>query len=473
MSGTDPSAGAGISADLEAIGCLGGRPLPVVTAVTAQTSEDGLIDMMPVPAGLIEAQFAAAGRECGLDSGTAAAKVGMLADADSIGTAAGLLSSPRLRARIVDPVCGPTAGERRWADEGWRRAFLRLMPPVCDLLTPNLAEARLLAGLPESADAARIASALLESGFRRLLITDSHPDDAASATDAFFSCQDGEGFTATAARSGSPGGMRGSGCRLAAAIAASVGAHPGAAGIAFAEEIITGKMLVSARCRGQSRPAAGLLAQVQTGIRPPPAGFPPLERPLDVCPITDDPARIGLYASQGFSSAQLRIKDRSEEQVAAAAAAAAAAAGGRLRLFINDHWRQAAAIEGVHGVHLGQQDLDAADLDLIAAAGLRLGVSAHGFFELARARSLRPSYVSLGPVLSPNGKNLPALGMTRLSQLLAVPEIPPTVAIGGIGPDHLAGLRRAGIDAVACMQATSESSDAALMLAAWERAAAA
>ena len=110
------------------------------------------------------------------------------------------------------------------------------------------------------------------------------------------------------------------------------------------------------------------------------AGFPRLEEPLGVCPITDDPARIGEFAGQGFTSAQLRIKDRPEAQIAEACAAAAAAAG-RLRLFVNDHWQVAAATAGVHGVHLGQEDLFAADLELIAAKRLRLGVS--------RARVLR------------------------------------------------------------------------------------
>ena len=466
--GLDSSAGAGIAADLATIRSLGARPLLAATAISAQTSAAGLLDMMAVPPALIESQFAAAGRECRSPSGGASVKVGMLADVASIETVARLLAGCS-GARIVDPVCGPTAGHG-WADDKWRQAFMRQMPPVCDLITPNLAEARFLAGLDEKAAPQAAAAALVEAGFGRVLITDSRPDDARLAVDTFFSANESENFRLCGRRFGS--GVRGSGCRLASAIAASAGAYPGAASISFAEEIVIGRMHVVAACRGRraaSQPTA-LLPQVQASWLA--AGnFPPLAEPLGLCPITDDPARIGEYAQQGFDSAQLRIKNGSEDQIASAVAAAVAAAGGRLRLFVNDHWRAAAATEGVYGVHLGQQDLAVADLGLIASRRLRLGVSAHGFFELAAARSLRPSYISLGPVFAPNSKKLAALGISRLRQLLAADDLPMPVAIGGIGPGDLARLRRMGISGVACMKAVGSPDAAAAMLVAWQQAA--
>ena len=471
IAGSDSSGGAGIAADIAAVCRLGARPLPVLTAVTAQTSRAGLLAHQPVPADLIEAQFAAACAECA--PAPASAKVGMLADADSIKVLARLLSEAvqPARMRIVDPVCGPSRG-RGWATDAWLRAFGREMPTACDLITPNLAEARFLAGLGETAAAAEAAAALLAAGFARVLITDAQPEDRLRVVDSFFSSNPAEDFTLVGERVPESASVRGTGCTLSSAIAASVGAHPGAARIVLAEEITVGKMQAASLCRGQAGeevgrflPQATFSRSAQTG-----AGFRSLDEPLGVCPITDDPAVIGEYADQGFTSAQLRIKDKPEDQVAAALAAAVAAGGGRLRLFANDHWQAAAATAGVYGVHLGQEDIDRADLKLLAAKKLRLGVSAHGFFELARARTLQPSYVSLGPVFEPNSKNLPALGTARLQQLLAAPGIPAAVAIGGIGPGQISGLRRLGVGGVACIKAAAGPDQAAALLAAWNRA---
>ena len=80
--------------------------------------------------------------------------------------------------------------------------------------------------------------------------------------------------------------------------------------------------------------------------------------------------------------------------------------GSSSRLFVNDHWQ--AAIDyraanggehsGIYGIHLGQEDLDDADLDAIRASGLRLGVSTHGYAEMLRVAAIRPSYLALGAI---------------------------------------------------------------------------
>ncbi|MCY4324546.1 MAG: bifunctional hydroxymethylpyrimidine kinase/phosphomethylpyrimidine kinase, partial [Betaproteobacteria bacterium] len=384
FAGSDSSGGAGIAADLAAVRALGGQPRLVITAITAQTSQDGLLAVQPTSAQLLAAQFASACREDSGEMADATVKVGMLADADSIRTVAGLLAG-FAGLRIVDPVCGPTAGGN-WADTAWRRAFMQEMPDACDLITPNLSEARFLADLCESAAPAEAGSALLAAGFAQVLITDAAPDNQDVVKDMLFSADADANFIATGRRFGT--GRRGSGCTLSSAIAAAGTGDKCPAFLPLAEEIIVGKMQSASHCQGSKSPAADpqLLPQVEAGwIDNSGCDFLPLEEPLGVCPITDDPVRIGDFARQGFTSAQLRIKNQSPGQIAAACAAAAAATGGRLRLFINDHWQVAAATDGVYGVHLGQQDLGRADLELIAAKRLRLGVSAHGFFELALA----------------------------------------------------------------------------------------
>src|SRR3546814_11266483 len=63
----------------------------------------------------------------------------------------------------------------------------------------------------------------------------------------------------------------------------------------------------------------------------------------------------------------------------------------------NDYWKLALR-EGCDFVHLGQEDLDGADLAALRRAGVRLGVSTHDDAELVRALSLEPDYLALGPV---------------------------------------------------------------------------
>ncbi|OZA84826.1 MAG: hypothetical protein B7X56_06300 [Burkholderiales bacterium 34-67-9] len=161
-------------------------------------------------------------------------------------------------------------------------------------------------------------------------------------------------------------------------------------------------------------------------------------------------------------------------QVRAAVAAVASTAS---RLYINDHW-QAAIEAGAYGVHLGQEDLDALEpeaLDALRAAGLRLGISTHGYAELLRAAALRPSYIALGAVFPTTLKAMPTApqGCARLrayAQLLARlrPAIP-TVAIGGIGLEHLGAIAASGVGSFAVVRALTASPDPAAAAQALQR----
>jgi thiamine-phosphate diphosphorylase len=130
---------------------------------------------------------------------------------------------------------------------------------------------------------------------------------------------------------------------------------------------------------------------------------------------------------------QLRIKNpghpllRDEVRVSIAAARAANA-----QLFINDHWALAIE-EGAYGVHLGQEDLESADLDAIARAGLRLGLSTHSYWEVCRAWSLKPSYIACGPIHPTQAKRMPwiAQGNDNLAYWCTLLSVP-VVAIAGM-----------------------------------------
>ena len=167
--------------------------------------------------------------------------------------------------------------------------------------------------------------------------------------------------------------------------------------------------------------------------------------------IVDDAAWLARLLPHGVRLAQLRVKDRPEAALRAQvrrARALCAAAGAQL--VVNDHWRLAIE-EGCDFVHLGQGDLDGADLAAIRKAGIRLGVSTHDEAELARAMATRPDYVALGPIWPTLLKQIPwaPQGLERLALWKERIGTVPLVAIGGLTPERAQAALRAGADSAA------------------------
>lgn len=136
--------------------------------------------------------------------------------------------------------------------------------------------------------------------------------------------------------------------------------------------------------------------------------FPPVPFRLGLYPVVDSVQWIERLLDAGVRTLQLRIKDQRDEEVEADVVAAIAL-GRRYnaRLFINDYWRLAIKHQA-YGVHLGQEDLQATDLNAIRAAGLRLGVSTHDDMEIDVALAARPSYIALGHVFPTQTKQMPS-----------------------------------------------------------------
>jgi thiamine-phosphate pyrophosphorylase len=130
-------------------------------------------------------------------------------------------------------------------------------------------------------------------------------------------------------------------------------------------------------------------------------------------------------------------------------------------VFINDHWR--AAVDALaYGVHLGQEDLRVADLDAIARAGLRLGLSTHGYYEMLVALHFKPSYIALGAVFPTTTKSMPTApqGVTRLARYVRLLDgVVPTVAIGGIDLASLDTVLSTGVGSAAVVRAVTEAAD--------------
>ena len=167
--------------------------------------------------------------------------------------------------------------------------------------------------------------------------------------------------------------------------------------------------------------------------------------------IVDGAAWIERLAPLGVRLVQLRIKKMDEARLRAEIRKAKAlCARHQCQLIVNDHWRLAVE-EGCDFIHLGQEDLQAADLSRIRAADVRLGLSTHDHLELETALAARPDYIALGPVYPTILKQMKwaPQGLERLGEWKRRIAPTPLVAIGGLNPDRLEGVFAAGADSAA------------------------
>jgi thiamine-phosphate pyrophosphorylase len=167
-------------------------------------------------------------------------------------------------------------------------------------------------------------------------------------------------------------------------------------------------------------------------------------------PIFDSLPWLERAVPLGVKLVQLRIKDRPQQDLRADIKAALALT--RLHgatLVVNDHWH-IAIDEGADWVHLGQEDLDTADLPAIRRAGLRLGVSTHDHAELDRTLALAPDYVALGPVYPTILKKMKwrQQGLDRVTEWKRLVGDIPLCAIGGMSVERAEGAFAAGADLV-------------------------
>jgi thiamine-phosphate pyrophosphorylase len=176
---------------------------------------------------------------------------------------------------------------------------------------------------------------------------------------------------------------------------------------------------------------------------------------LGLYAVLPDAAWVARMAQAGVPTVQLRFKSDDPDAIESEVRAAVKAVEGTpALLFINDHW-QAALRAGAYGVHLGQEDLDTADIQALRAAGMRLGISSHGYAEMLRADAHSPSYIALGAVFPTTLKRMatPPQGAARLAAYVRLMHAYPLVAIGGIDPGNLPQILETGVGSVAMVRA--------------------
>lgn len=167
-------------------------------------------------------------------------------------------------------------------------------------------------------------------------------------------------------------------------------------------------------------------------------------------PIWDSTAWMRRLLPQGVKLVQLRIKDMDDAALRTEIATArdlCAAHGAQL--IVNDYWQIAIDL-GCDYIHLGQEDLDDADMPAIRRAGIRVGISTHDHAELDRAMALKPDYIALGPIFPTILKQMKweRQGIPKISEWRRLIGQTPLIAIGGFRPDRAPGAFAAGADVV-------------------------
>ena len=214
--GTDPSGGAGITADIQALTACGVHPLPVVTSVTVQDNAR-VFALHPMAAEVVWAQAEALIKSMPI----AAVKIGILGSHANALAIARVIT--RLRERdpalpvVLDPVLASGEGDALSTDDPVQA--MQVLLPLASLVTPNLPEAARLCALTPSLvtqTPADLAALLLARGCRQVLIKGGHGLDPHSVTNHWFSPT----VTTTWHWPRLAASFHGSGCTLASAIAA-------------------------------------------------------------------------------------------------------------------------------------------------------------------------------------------------------------------------------------------------------------
>lgn len=472
IAGVDPSGAAGLLTDIQTICALGAEPSGVVTATTIQ-GYSRFMQKGPVASDLIAQQLQILCEDAPMPH---AIKVGMLGDLPSAQQVANYLdAAARHIFTVIDPVLVSSSGGNL-ADSDVLACYRERLIPRADLLTPNLPEAEALLQQSIQTLAAMESSAheFLKRGAKAVLLKGGHlgpqqhivsrGSGLPLALDRYCDQQGRATWIATPALNRE---ARGTGCSLSSAIATAIAlGHEPIDAVVMARAYVQHGLSQAHHQRLHHAPwpvkahdfpwLGASLNDVLEHYAFPSTG----PRQLGFYPIVDRASWIPRLAEQGVDLLQLRIKDLQGEALTREIMLACREAKARnIRLFINDYWDLAIRY-GAYGVHLGQEDLDTADLQTILTAGLRLGISTHSYSELARAKGLHPSYIALGPIYETTCKSMRfgPQGPLRISEWRALTNSP-LVAIGGLRLRDAKLLHTLGADGLAVISDLMRASE--------------
>lgn len=509
ISGSDCSGGAGIAADIKTGHSLDVEVCHLITANTVQNA-NYLMAVNATKVSILAEQAAVL-----IDDKTPSViKIGLLANAEQVQWLTDLLLHykqylPHLIS-VYDPVGQASVGGR--FNELTVAQLTPLLQQV-DIITPNLAEAQQLLqstpehllsvrGLSTRNPAENLAHGLYQQfAITSIIIKGGHSDDQSQAEDYCYhqlnqlpgkqdnqdKTHTGISYQLTVPRSCS-NFSHGGGCSFASALAAFL-AH----GYLMRDAFTLAKAFISQGLFISEKSSAALNHQYygafqqqswprsvrnETTVFPKVSGtlnnqyktlaaFPPLdlaERKLGLYPVIDSLYWLKRLLPLGLEIIQLRLKNIAEDLLEPLVLEAITLARQyNTRLFINDYW-QLAIKHGAYGVHIGQEDIQTADLAAIQAAGIRLGISTHGCYEFVFAQQLQPSYLAVGAIFATQTKDMTGQiqGLDNLKQVLTLrsnseSKQTPVVAIGGISLERAQSVVNLGVDSIAVVTAITNA----------------
>lgn len=487
IAGNDSGGGAGLTADQRAADAFGVHLCPVVAAITAQNSVE-ITRVEPVPAEWLDTQLSALAS----DLPAVVIKTGLLGSIENVEVVARWADRLRTRGQVslvVDPVLGASTGTS-FASEEVQRAYCELLLPRATVITPNQREARMLLGeKDESLSIPELGQRLRFLGAASVAITGGDNPESAEWSHDWIDTHHASGWLSLP-RVRTPNN-HGTGCTFASSVAAAL-----ALGFVSADALVLAKMATTHALRSgyAAGQGAGPVAACG-GFAVQPEQMPFMSwgesanihfsqhgapaRSLDLYAIVDSAERVAQVVAAGVKTVQLRLKTPAFPDEKWKSALRESIRNSVLicreagaQMIVNDHWRLAHEY-GAKAVHLGQEDLCAlgeAGRQELMATGLELGISSHSLWELARARSLNPSYVACGPVWPTLTKAMPwrAQGLDNLAWWVRMAGVP-VVAIGGIlEHQQLALAAQSGASGVCVVRGLGE--DPAATIPAWQTA---
>jgi len=486
IAGSDCSGGAGIQADVKTIHNLGAEACTVITAVTAQNSL-GVQEINAVNNDVLLSQFAS----LEADKTAQVIKIGLLANKEQIDLVTEKIvaykSSWPIPPKVVyDPVAVASSGDNL-TEEDILESIKQNLLPLVDVLTPNNKELQQLTGVYvfswDCMENAAIQA--LNLGVKAVVIKGGHIDIHSDKCVDY--CFDGENHYWLASDKIDTEHTHGTGCTFASAIASLL-----AQGYLLRDAFTIAKAYINQGLEA-AKGYEGPYGPVWQGTWPDDLQYYPdvlvpdseLAKTMDfepsqtckhyqnfACDFAEtDTHNLGLYPvvssiswlkrllEMGVKTIQYREKSLfGEELEQAVKQAIELGQNYQARMFINDHW-QLAIKYGAYGVHLGQEDLADADLQQIKNAGLKLGVSTHGHYEMLKAKQYQPSYLAVGAIFPTRTKDMTGQiqGVKTLGHLVQLNPSIPMVAIGGITLEKAHKVAKTGVGSIAVVTAITES----------------
>ncbi|MCJ8319503.1 MAG: thiamine phosphate synthase [Colwellia sp.] len=473
ISGSDCSGGAGIAADIKTAHGLGLEICSLITANTVQNSKQ-VLAVNPTEVAILQQQV-----DCLItDKPPSCIKIGLLVNVEQISWLCQVLAElkndlPELKV-IYDPVGQASVGGSL---STLTTNDLSELLPLIDVITPNLMEAQQLSQ-SKSNHSAQLAKSILALGVGAVIVKGGHGANHTTQCIDYCLTRENNQHYQLASNRINTNASHGGGCSFATALTCFLArGYLLRDAFTFSKAFINQGLNYSANKLEQE---SGYSAFEQLGVPTQAINFPKVASSLNFQPIQafktlgllrGQDKKLGLYPvvdsiewlkrllPLGLEIIQLRVKNRTDEQLALIIQQAVALSQHyKTRLFINDYW-QLAIEHGAYGVHIGQEDLVDTDINAINEAGLRLGISTHGCYEFLLAQQLKPSYLAIGAIFPTKTKDMTGQiqGIDNLSQILSLATDIPVVAIGGINLARAASVWQTGVDSIAVVTAITEA----------------